>query len=68
MLYWATTLVALDPEDGQLKRWQGPHIPGITYEDAQKYIRVSNMGYLTIIGQLVADSREHMDPYKTRLN
>jgi hypothetical protein len=68
MLYWATFLYAIDPEDGELKKWQGPHVPGITYEDAKRYIHTAGLGYLTIYGQLITDTRDGMDPYLIRMN
>ncbi len=68
MLFWATQLVAIDPEDGQLKKFQGPHIPGITYDDAKKYIKTAGLGYLVIVGQLIMDTRAGLDPYGARLN
>lgn len=68
MLYWATYLYAIDPADGQLKKWQGPHIPGVTYADAQKYIIAAGMGYLEIYGQLIIDTDTNKDPYHIRKN
>ena len=68
MLWWATQLVAIDPVDGKLKRWQGVHVPGVTYEDAKKYIETAGMGYLIIVGQLVVDTRDGKDPYRINLN
>jgi hypothetical protein len=68
MVYWATFLYAIDPADGQLKKWQGPHIPGLTYADAQKNIIASGMGYLEIYGQLIFDTDLKQNPYHIRNN
>jgi hypothetical protein len=68
MKWWATQLIALDPEDGKIKRWQGQHVPGLTFEDAEKFIKTSGMGYLVIVGQLIVDSRKDADPYKINMN
>jgi hypothetical protein len=43
-------------------------VPGITYEDAKRYIHTAGLGYLTIYGQLITDTRNGMDPYIIRMN
>ena len=68
MLFWATYLYAIDPADGKLKKWAGPHITGITLEDAEKNKHAAGMDYLTICGLLIVDTKPGNDPYIIRNN
>jgi hypothetical protein len=55
---WTTLLRALDPRTDELKRWAGPNVPGLTFEDAQSWCDTHGMGYLTVTGELVAEISE----------
>ena len=52
--YYLTELRAIDPTDGVLKTWGGPRIKGTSWDNAQKWCD-ENMGYLTVIGELVSE-------------
>jgi hypothetical protein len=49
-MIFLTELKAIDPEDGKLKNWCGPNIEAISFADAEA--KVSEKGYLTVVGQL----------------
>lgn len=48
MKYWQTTMKAIDPRDGKLKKWIGFSIPGIDIEDAREYCKKMGLFYLTV--------------------
>lgn len=52
---YVTELNAIDPRDGQLKNWCGPNVPGISFEDARWYCDNNGLGYLRVVGELVAE-------------
>lgn len=47
-----TVIRAISPNDGQLKSYAGPHVPGISVEDAQAYCEHNGLGYCKVLGQL----------------
>ena len=55
MNIYLTELRAEDPKSGHLKTWCGPNVPGITIADAQAYCERNGMGYLKVIGELLAE-------------
>jgi len=36
-------------------QWQGPYVPGISIEDAQRYCDTHGLGYCRVIGELIAE-------------
>lgn len=54
MKLWTTTISAIDPMDGTLKKWIGPNVPGETRESAFSYCQKNGLGYCEISGQLIA--------------
>ena len=52
--WYGTEITALQPITGELRRYGGPHVPGISVEDAQEYCN-RNIGYCKVIGQLIAE-------------
>lgn len=62
MIYWATRVNAFDPQDGKMKTWPGPQVPGDTKKDAQEYCNCNNLGYLKIIGKVVGVVSQEEDP------
>ena len=54
MKYFSTIIKAIDPLDGELKRFSGPVIPAISFEDAEKYCQVNELGYCKVLGELIA--------------
>ena len=55
MKLWQTAIDAIDPADGLLKTWVGPHVPGITKAVAEWYCQQNGLGYLRIVGELVKE-------------
>lgn len=55
MRYWATTIIAIDPQDKILKSWAGPIVPGITIKDAEWYCQVNGFGFCNVDGELIAE-------------
>lgn len=43
------------PENLRCFKWQGPHVPGTSLEDAQRYCNEHGMGYCRVIGELIAE-------------
>ncbi len=52
MNLYITTIIAIDPLDGQLAEFAGPYVPGHSFEDAQRYCNANGMGYCKVEGQL----------------
>ena len=55
MRMWVTEIKAIDPITGELKLWSGPNVPGINYEDAERYCQQNELGYCCVLGELVAE-------------
>jgi len=55
MRFFTTELQAIDPIDGVLKTWQGPHVQAISFEDAKVYCNSEGMGYLRVTGILIKE-------------
>ena len=58
MRFFTTELLAIDPVDGILKTWQGPHVQAISFDDAKQYCNSEGMGYLRVTGILVKEVDE----------
>jgi hypothetical protein len=54
MNLYATEIQALNPHTKELRVWSGPHVKGISFEDAQRYCD-GNLGYCKVVGKLVAE-------------
>lgn len=52
---WVTEIRAIDPRDGQLKAWGGPHVPGRTIEEAREYCENNSLGYCEVVGELLSE-------------
>ena len=37
------------------EKWQGPHVPGTSLEDAQRYCNEHGMGYARVVGEWIAE-------------
>lgn len=55
MNIYVTEICAIDPQDGSMKRYEGPNVPGISTSDAEAYCQNNGLGYCKIIGTLVAE-------------
>ena len=58
MRFFTTELQAIDPADGILKTWQGPHVQAISFDDAKRYCISEGMGYLRVTGILLREVDE----------
>ena len=54
MNLYVTEIRALNPHTNEMRLWQGPHVKGISFEDAQKYCD-NNIGYCKVVGLLVSE-------------
>lgn len=54
MNLYATEIQALNPHTKELRIWAGPHVQGISFEDAQRYCD-ENLGYCKVVGKLVLE-------------
>jgi hypothetical protein len=52
MNLWVTEIEAIDPMDGHMKLWAGPHVPGDTFADAVEYCIENGLGYCKVVDQL----------------
>lgn len=52
---YTTEIRAIDPRNGLLKTWCGPHVPGISFSDAEEYCQRNGLGYCAIVGRLVEE-------------
>lgn len=55
MNIYATTVQAISPIDGELKKYCGPNVPGISEQDARDYCENNGLGYCHIEGLLIAE-------------
>lgn len=55
MKKYATTIFARDPKTKEMKNWVGPNVPGISFQDAQKYCNQNGLGYCHVDGELIAE-------------
>lgn len=58
MRFFTTELQAIDPADGILKTWQGPHVQAISFDDAKRYCISEGLGYLRVTGILLKEVDE----------
>ena len=56
MRLWATEIEAKDPFTGELRRWAGPHVPGIDWDDAEDFCRRNELGYCKVIEELLSEA------------
>ncbi len=49
---FTTTLQAIDPKDGQLKKWSGPYVAALSFEHAEHIVQEMGKGFLVINGIL----------------
>lgn len=61
MKFFTTELMSIDPTDGQLKKWCGPNVPGISWEDAEWFCQNKGFGYLTVTGELIMEIGTRVD-------
>lgn len=52
---YVTEIKAICPKTGDLKVYCGPHVPGISFFNAQEYCQNNGLGYCRVIGILVAE-------------
>lgn len=64
---WTTEIWAVDPIDYNDSdsretisrihsvKWQGPHVPGATIQEAQEYCNKNGLGYCRVVGILVEE-------------
>jgi hypothetical protein len=55
MRMWVTEIQAIDPATGIMKKWFGPNVPGISHDDAVRFCQQNELGYCSVLGELVAD-------------
>ena len=51
-------IVAIDPKDGTLKKWNGPEISAPDRKTAEAYLELSGLGYCRLIGELLLELDE----------
>lgn len=47
---------AIDPKDGKLKKWIGPRIEAISWNDAE--LKIKEFGYFQVTGELESEVDE----------
>lgn len=55
MKKWLTEIRAIDPLTGDIKKWGGPEVPGLSHHDAQQYCFNNGLGYCMVVGELIAE-------------
>ncbi len=53
MKLYTTKIEAM--RNGELILFQGPNVPGLTYQHAQAYCEANGLGYCQVVGELVAE-------------
>ena len=69
---WLTEINAICPQTGVLRRYAGQDIKAITKKLAEEYCQLYGLGYLKIVGELVAEVdtnlKNYIDYENTSLN
>lgn len=52
---YTTEIEAIDPVTNEIALWQGPHVPGINFSDAQDYCQRNGLGYCKVTGKFVGE-------------
>ena len=55
MNIYITTVTAVCPVDGSLKKYAGPSIPSISFSEAQNYCNNNGLSYCKVEGLLMAE-------------
>lgn len=55
LIKFTTEITAIDPADGVLKKWQGPHVVASSWKEARKNLDQNGLGYCRVAGQLVGE-------------
>tara|TARA_R110002167_G_scaffold81296_2_gene222675 strand:+ start:11054 stop:11293 length:240 start_codon:yes stop_codon:yes gene_type:complete len=55
MNLYTTIIKAICPNDGILKTYGGPNVPGITFKDAEMYCEINGLGYCKVDGLLISE-------------
>jgi len=55
MNLYCTEVKAISHIDGELKKYAGPNVPGISFADAQDYCENNGLGYCKVVGMLIAE-------------
>jgi hypothetical protein len=55
MTKYVTEITAINPKTGEMSKWIGPNVPGVSIETAQQYCDSNGLGYCKVIGRLVAE-------------
>lgn len=55
MNLYTTTIKAITPGTNKLTTYVGPHVPGISFEDAENYCKHNGLGYCEVTGKLIAE-------------
>ncbi len=55
MNLYCTEIKAISHIDGELSKYSGPKVPGISFADAQDYCENNGLGYCKVVGLLVAE-------------
>lgn len=70
MNLYTTTIKAICPNDGKLKEYSGPYVPGITFKDAENYCENNGLGYCKVDGLLISEIpiKEVIPDFKNRID
>jgi hypothetical protein len=55
MKKFTTEIRAIDPNDGELKVWQGPNIEALNWQEAEMYCQNNGLGYCKVVGEFVEE-------------
>ena len=69
---YTTEIEAIDPVTNEIALWQGPYVPGITFDDAQDFCQRNGLGYCKVtgkfIGEIDLETIEQIDIFDYRQN
>ena len=70
MNLYTTIIKAISPNDGKLKTYGGPNVPGITFKDAENYCELNGLGYCKVDGLLISEIpiKDGMPDFKNRID
>lgn len=55
MKIYITEIDAICPITGSLDTFEGPRVPGISFDTAEQYCMQNAIGYCKVVGELIAD-------------
>lgn len=58
MNIYTTEIIAVNPLTNEFCKFAGPNVPGLTWQDADRYCQENELGYCKVNGLLISEIDE----------